>query len=93
MKISGRAPVFPGVLDEAGRPLAVGARTHPEAARPHFAGYTDPLPGVLRQAGIEAHAITDVLRRQTARAPLLAARVGDRCREWCAEPRRVVRAR
>lgn len=60
-----------GVLDEAGQPLAVGARTHPEAARLYFAGYTNPLTGVLRQAGIEARAITDALRRETARAPVL----------------------
>ncbi|MFD3536409.1 flavin-containing monooxygenase [Streptomyces sp. NPDC058664] len=61
-----------GVLDEAGRPLALGARTHPEAAGLYFAGYTNPLTGVLRQAGIEARAITHAIRRETARAPLPA---------------------
>lgn len=59
-----------GVLDEAGQPLAVGGRTHPEAAGLYFAGYTNPLTGVLRQAGIEARAITHALRRETARASL-----------------------
>lgn len=67
-----------GVLDEAGQPLAVGAQTHPEAPRLYFAGYTNPLTGVLRQAGIEARAITHALRRETARASLLAPRLGDR---------------
>ncbi|WP_079148795.1 flavin-containing monooxygenase [Streptomyces agglomeratus] len=67
-----------GVLDEAGQPLAVGAQTHPEASRLYFAGYTNPLTGVLRQAGIEARAIAHALRRETARAPLPAPRVGDR---------------
>lgn len=67
-----------GVLDEDGRPLAVGAQTHPEAARLYFAGYTNPLTGVLRQAGIEARAIAHGLRRETVRAPLPTPRVGDR---------------
>ncbi|USQ84242.1 NAD(P)/FAD-dependent oxidoreductase [Streptomyces phaeoluteigriseus] len=67
-----------GVLDEAGHPLAVGAQTHPEAPRLYFAGYTNPLTGVLRQAGIEARAIARAFRRETARAPLLTLRGGDR---------------
>ncbi|MET8168525.1 NAD(P)/FAD-dependent oxidoreductase [Streptomyces sp. NPDC005329] len=67
-----------GVLDEAGQPLAVGAQTHPEAPRLYFAGYTNPLTGVLRQAGIEARAITHALRRETERTPLLTPQVGDR---------------
>ena len=67
-----------GVLDEDGQPLAVGAQTHPEAARLYFAGYTNPLTGVLRQAGIEARAIAHAFRREKARAPLLTSQVGDR---------------
>ncbi|OKK16189.1 monooxygenase [Streptomyces sp. CB00455] len=63
-----------GVLDEAGQPLAVGARTHPEAPRLYFAGYTNPLTGVLRQAGIEARAIAHAFRGETARSPLPAPR-------------------
>ncbi|MFC8201611.1 flavin-containing monooxygenase [Streptomyces sp. NPDC057298] len=59
-----------GVLDEAGQPLAVGAQTHPAAPRLHFAGYTNPLTGVLRQAGIEARAIAQALRREKARVTL-----------------------
>ncbi|WP_405504055.1 flavin-containing monooxygenase [Streptomyces purpurascens] len=67
-----------GVLDEAGQPLTVGARTLPGAARLYFAGYTNPLTGVLRQAGIDARAIAHAFRREEARAPLPAPRVGDR---------------
>ncbi|WP_373559364.1 flavin-containing monooxygenase [Streptomyces sp. Ag82_G6-1] len=67
-----------GVLDEAGQPLAVGARTLPGAARLYFAGYTNPLTGVLRQAGIDARAIAHAFRREEARAPFPAPRVGDR---------------
>ncbi|MEU0212425.1 flavin-containing monooxygenase [Streptomyces canus] len=67
-----------GVLDEAGHPLAVGAQTHPAAPRLHFAGYTNPLTGVLRQAGIEARAIAHALRRENARATLRRPQPGDR---------------
>ncbi|MDQ0597970.1 putative flavoprotein involved in K+ transport [Streptomyces canus] len=67
-----------GVLDEDGQPLTTGAQTHPEAARLYFAGYTNPLTGVLRQAGIEARAIAHAFRRETARAPLPSPRVADR---------------
>jgi cation diffusion facilitator CzcD-associated flavoprotein CzcO len=67
-----------GVLDEAGQPLTVGARTHPGAARLYFTGYTNPLTGVLRQAGIDARAIARAFRREETRAPLPAPRVGDR---------------
>jgi cation diffusion facilitator CzcD-associated flavoprotein CzcO len=67
-----------GVLDEAGQPLAVGGRTLAGAARLYFAGYTNPLTGVLRQAGIDARAIAHAFRREEARAPLPAPRVGDR---------------
>jgi NADPH-dependent 2,4-dienoyl-CoA reductase/sulfur reductase-like enzyme len=66
-----------GVLDEDGQPLTTGAQTHPEAARLYFAGYTNPLTGVLRQAGIEARAIAHAFRRETARAPLPSPRVAD----------------
>lgn len=65
-----------GVLDEAGQPLAVGAQNHPAAPRLYFAGYTNPLTGVLRQAGIEARAIAHALRREKARATLRAPRLG-----------------
>ncbi|MFF1548084.1 flavin-containing monooxygenase [Streptomyces sp. NPDC058291] len=67
-----------GVLDEAGHPLAAGARTHPEAPRLYFAGFTNPLTGVLRQAGIEARAIARAFRHEKARTTLPAPRLGDR---------------
>ncbi|MET9579591.1 NAD(P)/FAD-dependent oxidoreductase [Streptomyces massasporeus] len=67
-----------GVLDEAGQPLTAGARTLPGAARLYFAGYTNPLTGVLRQAGIDARAIAHAFRREEVRASLPAPRVGDR---------------
>ncbi|MFH8337508.1 flavin-containing monooxygenase [Streptomyces sp. AM6-12] len=63
-----------GVLDEDGLPLVAGAETHPEAPRLYFAGYTNPLTGVLRQAGIEARAIAHAVRREKARPTLLAPR-------------------
>ncbi|KUM84082.1 MULTISPECIES: flavin-containing monooxygenase [Streptomyces] len=59
-----------GVLDEDGLPLAGGPQPHPEAPRLYFAGYTNPLTGVLRQAGIEARAIARALRRETAHVGL-----------------------
>lgn len=67
-----------GVLDEAGHPLAVGAQHHPAAPRLHFAGYTNPLTGVLRQAGIEARAIAHALQRGNTRATLRTPQLGDR---------------
>ncbi|MFG2322083.1 hypothetical protein [Streptomyces sp. NPDC048568] len=67
-----------GVLNEDGQPLAVGALTRPEAARLYFTGYTNPLTGVLRQAGIEARAIARALRREAVQVPLPSTRVGDR---------------
>ncbi|MEU9627903.1 NAD(P)/FAD-dependent oxidoreductase [Streptomyces luteogriseus] len=69
-----------GVLDEAGHPLATGARTHPAAPRLYLTGFTNPLTGVLRQAGIEARAIARAFRREKARATLTlpAPRLGDR---------------
>ncbi|WP_051138284.1 NAD(P)/FAD-dependent oxidoreductase [Streptomyces canus] len=67
-----------GVLDEAGQPLTVGAQNHPAAPHLYFAGYTNPLTGVLRQAGIEARAIAHALRREKARAPLRIPQLGDR---------------
>jgi cation diffusion facilitator CzcD-associated flavoprotein CzcO len=66
-----------GVLDEAGQPLAVGAQTHPAAPRLYFAGYTNPLTGVLRQAGIEARAIAHAFRRERSRANVLTPQPGD----------------
>jgi cation diffusion facilitator CzcD-associated flavoprotein CzcO len=67
-----------GVLDDAGQPLAVGGQSHPAAPRLYFTGYTNPLTGVLRQAGVEARAIAHALRREKARAALRHPRPGGR---------------
>ncbi|AVV45167.1 monooxygenase [Streptomyces sp. P3] len=67
-----------GVLDDAGQPLAVGGQSHPAAPRLYFTGYTNPLTGVLRQAGVEARAIAHALRREKARPALPLPRPGGR---------------
>ncbi|MEU8031357.1 NAD(P)/FAD-dependent oxidoreductase [Streptomyces sp. NPDC049099] len=67
-----------GVLDDAGQPLAVGGQSHLTAPCLYFTGYTNPLTGVLRQAGIEARAIAHALRREKARAALRLPRPGGR---------------
>ncbi|MGW5597464.1 hypothetical protein ACWEWL_00020 [Streptomyces rochei] len=67
-----------GVLDDTGQPLAVGGQSHPTAPRLYFSGYTNPLTGVLRQAGIEARAIAHALRREKARAALHLPQTGGR---------------
>ncbi|MFI1373387.1 flavin-containing monooxygenase [Streptomyces longwoodensis] len=67
-----------GVLDDAGQPLAVGGQSHPAAPRLYFTGYTNPLTGVLRQAGVEARAIAHALRREKARPALPLPRPGSR---------------
>jgi cation diffusion facilitator CzcD-associated flavoprotein CzcO len=43
-----------GVLDARGRPLAHGARTHPDAPGLYFTGYTNPLSGMLRELSLDA---------------------------------------
>ena len=67
-----------GVLDETGQPLTTGARTLPGAAHLYFAGYTNPLTGVLRQAGADARAIAHALRCEEAQTTLPVPRRGDR---------------
>lgn len=67
-----------GVLDEAGQPPAVGEQRHSAASRLYFTGYTNPLTGVLRQAGIEARAIARALRNEKSRAASRDPLPGDR---------------
>jgi putative flavoprotein involved in K+ transport len=55
-----------GVLDEAGRPLAHGGRTHPEAPGLYFTGYTNPLSGMLRELSLDARRIAKAVTRATA---------------------------
>ncbi|KAA0929134.1 flavin-containing monooxygenase [Streptomyces apricus] len=65
-----------GVLDENGLPLTAGPKTHAEAPRLYFTGYTNPLTGVLRQAGIEARGIAHAFQHETARTSLPSPRTG-----------------
>jgi cation diffusion facilitator CzcD-associated flavoprotein CzcO len=55
-----------GVLDDAGRPLAHGGRTHPEARGLYFIGYTNPLSGMLRELSLDARRIAKSVARATA---------------------------
>jgi cation diffusion facilitator CzcD-associated flavoprotein CzcO len=55
-----------GVLDENGRPLVHGGRTHPEAPGLYFIGYTNPLSGMLRELSLDARRIAKAVTR-TAR--------------------------
>lgn len=52
------------VLDATGRPTGHGAHTSPKAPHLYFAGYTNPLSGLLHEAGVEARAITRAIRRE-----------------------------
>jgi putative flavoprotein involved in K+ transport len=59
-----------GVLDEAGRPLAHGARTHQAAPGMYFVGYTNPVSGMFREIAIDARRIAAALsRNRTRRTP------------------------
>lgn len=55
-----------GVLDETGRPLAHGRRTHPEAPGLYFIGYTNPLSGMLRELSLDARRIAKAVTRAAA---------------------------
>lgn len=78
------------VLDPAGYPTVTGARTAPTAPHLYFAGYTNPLNGVLRQAGVEARGIARALRIEATPAPVPpvpSPRVGDPASEEAHEGR------
>ncbi|WP_394813587.1 flavin-containing monooxygenase [Streptomyces hazeniae] len=53
-----------GVLDATGRPLAHGARTHPDAPGLFFTGYTNPLSGMLRELSRDADRIARAIARR-----------------------------
>lgn len=59
---------MPGVLDEHGRPIRVGA--NPTVPGLYFVGFRNPLTGFLRAIGIDAQAVANEL----AGGPLDAAR-------------------
>lgn len=50
-----------GVLDERGMPIAHGARTAPGAPGLHFVGIEVQLAGLLREIGLEARSVGQVL--------------------------------
>lgn len=50
-----------GVLDDRGQPLVHGSKTHPDAPRLHFIGYTNPLSGMFREIAIDAKRIASSL--------------------------------
>lgn len=55
-----------GVLDDAGRPLVHGGRTHPDAHGLHFIGYTNPLSGMLRELSMDAQKIAKAVAKATS---------------------------
>lgn len=55
-----------GVLEEAGRPLAHGARTHPAAPGLYFVGYINPPSGMFREFAIKARHIAAAVSRRTS---------------------------
>lgn len=57
-----------GVLDERGRPLAHGPRTHPSAPGLHFTGYSNPISGTLRELALDARRIARAITREANRA-------------------------
>jgi hypothetical protein len=57
-----------GVLDERGRPLVRGGRTHPNAPGLYFTGYTDPISGMFRELAIDARRIGRAVARSQSTA-------------------------
>lgn len=58
---------IPGVLDEHGRPFVSGGATSEPGL--YFCGFREPPTGRLRQIGIEAERIADLIARGVALAP------------------------
>ena len=50
-----------GLLDDRGRPVVHGARTHHAAPGLHFIGYTNPISGMFREIAIDARRIAAAL--------------------------------
>lgn len=55
-----------GVLDDSGRPLVHGGRTHPDAHGLYFIGYTNPLSGMLRELSTDAEKIAKAVAKATS---------------------------
>ncbi|MER7758823.1 NAD(P)/FAD-dependent oxidoreductase [Streptomyces sp. NPDC097619] len=52
-----------GVLDERGRPLVHGVRSHPAAPGLYFTGYTNPISGMFRELALDAERLARALSR------------------------------
>ncbi|NJP69023.1 flavin-containing monooxygenase [Streptomyces spiramenti] len=63
-----------GVLDDGGRPLVHGARTHPAAPGLRFTGYTNPISGMLREIARDAPRVAEAVAAELAAARLAAER-------------------
>ena len=63
-----------GLLGRKGRPVVHGDRTHPNAPRLYFIGYTNPISGMFREFGITARRIARAIGRDRAPAPAPAER-------------------
>jgi putative flavoprotein involved in K+ transport len=59
-----------GLLGHKGRPTVHGGRTHPNAPRLYFIGYTNPISGMFREFGIVARRIARAIARERASAPV-----------------------
>jgi hypothetical protein len=57
-----------GVLDDRGRPVVRGARTHPGAPGLRFVGLSNPLKGLLFQIGLDARAAARAISRELDRS-------------------------
>jgi putative flavoprotein involved in K+ transport len=56
-----------GVLDERGKPVVNGVRTHPNAPGLYFTGYTNPISGMFRELAIDARRIARAIARARPR--------------------------
>jgi putative flavoprotein involved in K+ transport len=55
-----------GVLDERGKPVVHGPRTHPNAPGLYFTGYTNPISGMFRELAIDARRIARAVAQARA---------------------------
>jgi hypothetical protein len=58
-----------GLLGHRGRPSVHAEKTHPNAPRLHFIGYTNPISGMFREFGITARRIAKAIARERAAGP------------------------
>lgn len=53
-----------GLVDDAGRPVVHGPRTHSVAPGLHFIGYTNPISGMFREIAIDARRIAAAISKR-----------------------------